>query len=103
MSEFKQTTEMLLSLVQPGFGGSPNPLLVEKVKSLARQATMLKSGSYCRGKASSLVNWVEIACSHKRFAPWGLRTVEQFAFEAAYVLDGLATMSDISLPDRIGD
>jgi hypothetical protein len=71
-------------LLRPGFGGQSNPALIEKVRRLVDEALRLTDNSYAREKAGRLIEWVEIACSPRRHAKWGLDRVEHFAFEEAY-------------------
>ena len=83
---YESVCESLLQALRPRFGGQSNPLLVDKVRRLAREAIALGKTGYIKEKAGSMVGWVEIACSPRRHKPWGLERVEHFAYEDAYRL-----------------
>lgn len=84
--EYTRLTERLLEMLRPGFGGAARPTFVADVRRLAEEAMRLAGDSYIREKGRSLVHWVEIACSARRHAKWGLESVERFAYEDAYKL-----------------
>ncbi|HEX8669591.1 MAG TPA: hypothetical protein VF727_14595 [Allosphingosinicella sp.] len=82
--QYDEVCKELLDLLRTGFGGRSNPALVAKVKASAQEAMRLADNNYVRERARSVVHWVEIACSPRKHAPWGLERVEQFAYEDAY-------------------
>ena len=83
---YVEICDQLLELVHPGFGGRPNPRLIEEITGLAAEAMRLAGDSYIDEKGRRLIHWAKIACSVRRHKPWGLQRVEQNAYSAAYTL-----------------
>jgi hypothetical protein len=84
--QYDQLVEQLLKLVEPGFGGQARPDLVSRVEALTREIAREGATSYIREKTAGVREWVGIACSPRRHAPWGLQRVEEFAYFDAYRL-----------------
>lgn len=81
---YDSACDRLLTMLRKGFGGANNPVFVSEVRRLAEDARRIADDGYVSEKARSLVNWVEIACSPRRHAPWGIDRVEHFAYEDAH-------------------
>lgn len=90
---YHQICEQLMDRLAPGFGGRSRPDLVAEVARMTREIESLGNDGYIREKAASVREWVGIACSVRRHAPWGLNRVEQFAYDDAFRLLGARTSS----------
>lgn len=82
--QYDALCDRLMVMLRKGFGGSSNPVFVAEVKRLTEDARRIADDSYVSEKARNLVNWVEIACSPRKHAQWGIDRVEHFAYEDAH-------------------
>ena len=84
---YKHLVDQLLALVEPGFGGQPRPEFVARISTLTRDIeSEAGNDGYIRQKTAGVREWVEIACTTRKHALWGLSVVEDFAYQNAWRL-----------------